>query len=409
MSTTVGVIGGGAAGLMAAITAAEQGAKVTILERNDQLGKKILVTGNGKCNLTNNKISLTEYYTQNPELLAEFLNQFTCEDAKRFFEHSGLMLKSKGDYVYPYNEQASAVREVLEYRVKQLGITVEYGCWIKRIHFEAESDCFVVYGSKREFRFDKVIITCGGQAAPKTGSDGGGYYLAGQMNHTILPVVPALVQLKCQEKWLAKVAGVRTEAEVRVMQEDKLIASDAGELQLTETGISGIPVFQVSRVANMLLREQEKVSVELSFLPTEEKSDFPEKMFELRKHLMQGRTAQEYFAGLLNSKLMMLFMEFAGIIPTETIADVPEQKIKKVYSYCCSLTVQVIGSNSFDAAQVSAGGIPLTEVNNKLESVFSKGLFFAGEVLDVDGKCGGYNLQWAWCSGYLAGKAAAGK
>lgn len=394
---------------MAAITAAEQGAKVTILERNELLGKKILVTGNGKCNLTNKKITGDSYYTQNPEILLKCLDEFTHEDAERFFEKQGLLLKSKGDYVYPFNEQASAVREVLEYRAEQLGIEVVYNCWVKRISFSEEEKKFIISGSKKEFRFERVIIACGGQAAPKTGSDGGGFYLAEQMNHTILPVVPGLVQLKCQEKWFAKVAGVRSEAFVRVMKGKEAVASDEGELQLTDSGISGIPVFQISRVVNYLLREQEKVSIEISFLPKEDKDVFPEKMYKLRKHLMAGRTAQEYFTGLLNNKLMSLFMDFAGIQASDSIEQVPEQKIKKVYSYFCSLTVQVIGSNSFDAAQVSAGGVPLSEVDERMESILHKGLYFAGEVLDVDGKCGGFNLQWAWCSGFLAGMAAAGK
>lgn len=406
MAIKIGVIGGGAAGMMAAIVASGQGAMVTLLEGNDRLGKKILSTGNGKCNLGNEKLGLEEYYTSNPDFLEKCLKQFDTDDTVDFFRKLGLLIKSKNGYLYPAGEQAAIVLDVLRFEVEGRGVHIVTDCKVEKIEKADPAGKIKVYGGGKTYVFDRVIIACGGKAAPKTGSDGSGYKLAKQLGHGLVPTVPALVQLKCREDYLKTVAGVRADALIRVMKGGKCVAWERGELQLTDYGISGIPVFQISRVVNYMLREEKEITVDINLLPDYDDATF-EQMQIGRKLLLGQRTVEEYFTGMLNKKLMLLFGRLAGLKPTEEMDGADERKVKKVYELCRSWQLHVTGSNSYDNAQVCAGGVPLEEVTESLESRKVPGVFFAGEILDVDGKCGGYNLQWAWCSGYIAGISAA--
>ncbi len=442
MGKALGIVGGGAAGMMAAITAARQGANVTLIEGNDRLGRKLLSTGNGKCNLGNEKLGIDKYYTGQPKLLEKCLERFGTSDTVAFFKSVGLMVKSKNGYLYPTGEQAAIVQDVLRYEVRELGINVVTDCKITKITREHRREQIHVQGSGKDFWFDCVILACGSQAAPKTGSDGSGYQLARQLGHSLNPVVPALVQLRCREDYFRAVAGVRAEAKLSVYCQGECIAQERGELQLTDYGISGIPVFQLSRIVNYLLLEKaeyhgqceiekcssrevrakksalsreagiernslpREVVIEIDFLPEDTLENL--ERLEAERALLYGRkTVEEFFTGMLHKKLMLLFIKLAGLKSVELVAAVDRKKLQQVYKLCKQWQVHVIGSNSFEYAQVCAGGVPLDEVANDLESKKVPGVYFAGELLDVDGKCGGYNLQWAWCSGYLAGSAAA--
>lgn len=406
MGYTIGVIGGGAAGLTAAIASAREGAEVTLFERNDRLGRKILSTGNGRCNLGNEKLEREYYYTSAPDFLDRCLQRFGTAETKAFFQGIGLMIKSKNGYLYPFNEQAASVLDVLRYEVAALGIRVMTDCRIDQIEKKPGDGNIELRGNNTRYRFDRVILACGGRAAPKTGSDGSGYRLAEQLGHTLIPIVPALVQLKCGGDFFKSVAGVRADALLTVVRRGEEIAGERGELQLTDYGISGIPVFQISRVVNYILRENKETEIRINFLP-----DFTDESFasfcESRMLRESGRTVEEFFTGMLHKKLMQLFVKMAGLKSTGKIADADRKKIFRVYELCRCWRISVTGSQSYENAQVCAGGVPLSQVTEHLESKKMPGVYFAGELLDVDGKCGGYNLQWAWCSGYLAGTAAA--
>lgn len=423
MRNTVGIIGGGAAGMMAAITAARQGAKVTILERNDRVGKKIPATGNGKCNLGNRNLTKDFYYGGDMDFIMDRLQDFGTEDTITFFDGLGLMLKEKNGYLYPASEQASVVLDVLRMELKELGIRVIYEYKVtdirrvsdiakasdsKKASAGQKASCFVVSDGQTEYTFDKVILACGGKAAPATGSDGLGFQLAKQLGHIIIPTVPALVQLRCKENFFKAVAGVRADAMLTVVKDGQEFAKERGELQLTDYGISGIPVFQFSRQVAYLLKEQKEVEVHIDFLP-----DYGEEEMELlyqRRRMLQGdRTVEEFFTGMLNKKVMQLFGKLAGLNLSEKLDKVPEKAVRKVFALCKDWKVTVMGTKPYENAQVCAGGISLKEITENMESKIHDGLFFAGEMLDVDGKCGGYNLQWAWTSGYLAGKEAGRK
>lgn len=404
--------------MAAAIAAARRGASVTILERNDRLGKKILSTGNGRCNLGNLQMSPLDYYGGSREFVAGVLERFGTEETVAFFRELGLLVKAKNGYLYPVSEQASSVLDVLRYELKALGVRVVTGCMVIGIQRGEKTGKITVIGREEQgektagcnleksYSFDRVILACGGRAAPKTGSDGAGYKLARQLGHTLVPTVPALVQLKCREDYFKAVAGVRTDALVRVYDGRECIASERGEVQLTAEGISGIPVFQLSRQVNYILKIKPQVRTELDLLPDYSAGDF-EKLLNARKLLQGERTVEEFFAGMLHKKLMLLFVKLAGLKGNTPVEEADEKCLRQVYELCRSWTVHVTGSNSYDSAQVCAGGVELTELSENFASLKVPGVYLTGELLDVDGRCGGYNLHWAWASGCLAGEAAA--
>ena len=406
MKKTIGIVGGGAAGMMAAITAAKEGAQVTILERNDRVGKKILQTGNGKCNLGNRELSVECYHGGNPEWIASVLERFDNEDTIRFFQSIGLMVKEKNGYFYPVCEQAASVLDVLRYELQALGVEILYQCKITKIE-RLDSGRINVSDGERSRMFDAVVVTCGGKAAPATGSDGSGFKIAKKLGHTCIPSVPALVQLRCRETDLLKgIAGVRADSEIRILCGGEEICRERGELQLTDYGISGIPVFQLSRTVNYLLRDKRDVLAQIDFLPGLSQEAY-EKIQAGRILLQENRTAEEFFTGMLHKKLTSALLKMVGIRLTTSMQEIPEEKIRNYYSLCRALKLHITESNPYENAQVSAGGLDVTEVDTTMESRLCPGVYFAGEILDVDGRCGGYNLQWAWSSGYIAGYHAA--
>lgn len=414
MAKKIGVIGAGAAGMTAAIAAARAGARVTLFERNDRVGKKILMTGNGRCNLGNRALDASMYHSDRMAFVEERLREFGTEETLSFFDGLGLMTKDKNGYLYPACEQASAVLDVLRSEIKGLSVRLITDCKITGLEKADAGGKLSLFreGEKgpadREV-FDRVIIACGGMAAPSTGSDGNGYQLAGKIGHRIDSPVPALVQLRCGERFLQSVAGVRTDAYVAIRKNGREMIGERGELQLTDYGISGIPVFQISRTAARLLEEYEGnkgLEVHIDFLPDYSGEEYRIFCRDRRKRLCD-RNVESFFTGMLNKKLMRLFIRMAGLKGEEAFKTADREKIDRVFSLCRDLRVTVTGTNSFANAQVTAGGIPLGEITEKFESRKLPGVYFAGEILDVDGKCGGYNLQWAWCSGYIAGTAAA--
>ena len=402
--------------MAAAISAVRDGACVTIYERNDRLGKKILATGNGKCNLGNESLSVCDYHSDNMELVKQCLAQFGTKETVAFFRSLGLMMMSKNGYLYPKSEQAASVLDVLRLGVERYGIKVIYEAKINSLkkkkdgHFEVDWES---QNKESKSDYDSVIIACGSKAAPKTGSDGSGYKLAKQMGLTVTEVVPALVQLHCREEYCKTIAGVRAQAQIHIKAGKDSVVKEQGELQLTEYGISGIPVFQLSGQVNRLLREQKgkKLTAEIDFLPEftgdSWKYFVAERMTEIPKR--KAETVETFFTGMLHKKLMLLFIRLAGLKTNTLVVNAKKEQLLEVFQLCRKFTLHITGSNSYDSAQICAGGVSMKEVSSALESVKVKGLYLAGEVLHVDGRCGGYNLQWAWTSGCLAGKAAAGK
>lgn len=393
--------------MMAAVTAAKNGANVHIFERNDRIGKKILATGNGKCNFSNLDLSKENYYCDDANTLESVIHTFQSKDIISFFEHAGMLIKSRNNCLYPATEQASTVLDIFRIMIKQDKVVVNTEEKIDSVSWNREKKMFCVKSAKNQYYFHKVILSTGGKASPKTGSDGSGLILAQSFGHSVIPVVPALVQLRCRESYLKSIAGVRLDATIKLFVDNKEAATERGELQFTDYGVSGIVVFQLSRIAAYGILEKKNVQIYIDCLPNYSQSQFDCLVKERKKLCKKAETVEEFFTGLVHKKLLLLFIKLAGLKPEEPYQKADSQKIEMVFQYCKQMILQISGTNSFEQAQVSAGGIPLHEVTGNLESRMRKGLYLTGEMLNVDGKCGGYNLHWAWASGYLAGSSAA--
>ena len=298
-------------------------------------------------------------------------------------------------------------------KAESLGIRIVTECRPETV--ERDGTGFCVRTSCGAFQGDFLILAAGSKAAPATGSDGSGYDLAASLGHKIVKPLPALVQLKCRGDFFRSIAGVRTEAEVSLYTAGKhgelgdLLASDRGELQLTDYGISGIPVFQVSRYASEALDRKKRVLAVLDFFPSLKDEELFSLLKEQRMYL-SDRKAEGFLNGIFHKKLAALFLKAAGVRGEEMAGRLSDKKLLAAAELIKRTVVDVTAANSFDKAQVCMGGVRVKDVDPcTMESRLVPGLYFAGEILDVDGICGGYNLQWAWSSGYAAGASATGK
>ena len=402
---TIIIIGAGASGMMAAITAKRSGVNVILLEHNLKIGKKILSTGNGRCNFTNLSQEPACYHSEFSIFPWQIIKRFSALDTIKFFNELGIYSKNKDGYMYPNSEQAASVLDALRWEIESLNIQIVTDICIKSIVYDSAG--FKLLTTDNTYIGESLILACGGKAAPKTGSDGSGYDYATKLGHSLIPVLPALVQLRCQEEFYKHLSGIRVRAKVCLYADEHLLATDEGEVQLTGYGISGIPVFQVSRWATIALYDKKKVKATLDFM-----TDF--KANELRDFLLKrqqdlsNRKLATYLIGLLPKKLGDVLMSCCKINQKELVKTLTANEIDKLVKVLKNFTTIIVDTNTFEQAQVSRGGINTEEVcETTLESKLVKGLYFAGEILDVDGCCGGYNLQWAWSSGYIAGSEAA--
>lgn len=406
MNRNVAVIGGGASGMMAAIAAARAGASVVIFEKNDRVGKKILATGNGKCNFSNRCMGAEYYYGSGSVRMADCLKKFGTEETVHFFERLGMRIKDRNGYLYPESGQAATVLDLLRRELERLQIEVRTGSRAECIRRKGKKLEVLAGGSSSHW--DAVIIACGGKAAPKTGSTGDGYALAKKLGHTICEPVPALASLLCEGDFWKGIAGVRCEAEIELLVDGKAVQTQNGELQLTDYGVSGIPVFQLSREAAYALRAHRSVSIRIDFMNGFSEEAYRRFWRERFDRTDPRQTMEDFMLGMLHKKLIFMLLKKAGIRADESCGGVSAKKREELQRLCRKFTVKVQAANSFEQAQVTAGGVLFSEVSQELESLLQPDVFFAGEVLDVDGICGGYNLQWAWTSGRIAGEAATG-
>jgi predicted Rossmann fold flavoprotein len=400
MSNVV-IVGGGASGLTAGIFAAKQGHKVIILEHKDKIGKKILATGNGKCNYTN-LVQLPECYRSNDSTFPmKVLSIFGVHETIDFFRQLGIHPKEREGYVYPNSEQAASVVQVLEMKLKELKVNVCLDVHVE--HIQKVKNAFKLNTNKGDFTADKVILAAGGCASPNHGSDGSGYLLAKELGHKLVKPLPALVQLKSKEKYFKTLAGVRTEAYIQLFVNDRFAAEEKGELLIANYGVSGIPIFQLSRFAAKAINENRKVTLKIDFLPSLNWKE----TFDLITERMNNnpkKTAKESMVGLFNNKLAFVMLKEAGIESDLFCEKVNKKHITDLVNQIKEWKIPISETNSFEQAQVSAGGVDTAEITpTTMESKRVKGLYLTGELVDVDGTCGGYNLQWAWSTGAVAG------
>ncbi|BBE30600.1 flavoprotein [Tepiditoga spiralis] len=396
------VIGGGASGLMAAISAAKLGAKVTILEKMNKPGKKILASGNGKCNYTNINTNINNYHGKDKKFIESIINNFNVNSTIEFFKQIGVYPKIDSEgRVYPFSLQASSVVDNLLYECKKHNVNIV--CNAKVTNIKKKNNLYEVYYNDTKIKANSLIVSVGGKSSSKLGSDGSLFNTIKSLNHNFSPMYPAIVQLKLKGNF-KEVKGVRVRGEVTLYDEKKLIAKEKGEQLFTDYGISGISVMNLSGYVHSL----KKPILKLDFFPNFSLNELISLLLSRKKN-MPHKTFKESFIGLLNSKLIHLIFKLSNI-KDKKYSNVSIDEIKKISKILKESTFDIVGTKDFENSQVTAGGLLTSEINSKtLESKINKNLYFCGEVLDVYGDCGGYNLQWAWSSGYIAGKSAGGK
>lgn len=394
---SVAVIGGGASGIFAALAAAHEGSEVTIYESCDRIGKKILATGNGRCNMTNLGAQESNYHGKNPSFINGVKDRFWVKETLDFFEEMGLLYKSEDrGKVYPYSDSATSVLDVIRTELESSNIKIVANTEICELIKKKNGFVLVSFGKERFFA-NKVIVATGGKAAPALGSKGSGYEILQKFGHTLTPLKPSLVQLCTDSDVPKKLKGIKVLAKLCIEN-----LSDTGEILFTDYGLSGPPAFYLSAYA------KENSLSKIDLMP-----DFAEEeiLSILYTRICKNPKAElgRFFVGILQKRIGEVFLKSIGISPLSRTADsLLEEEINKIAHSLKNWEFKISGTMSWNNAQVTRGGILTDEFSQEtLESKNQSGLYACGEILDIDGDCGGYNLQWAWASGYIAGMSAA--
>ncbi|HHY81686.1 MAG TPA: NAD(P)/FAD-dependent oxidoreductase [Clostridiales bacterium] len=408
MRNHVLVVGGGAAGMIAAISAKNHGADVTILERNPRVGKKLLATGNGRCNYTNINASAEYYNGNNPKFVYAALAAFSAQDAVLFFERLGIEHKvEECGKVFPMSGQASSMLDVLLYELNRLKVNIICDAYVNSIKKKGNK-FLAVTEDGNTYEGNRVILAAGGKAMPSSGSDGNGLELASKLGHHITDIFPALVQLMLDGPWFKRLDGVKFVGTAEIINNRKSIARDRGDILFTNYGISGPPILQISRKAGELLNQNQRPQLKIQVMDGLSKDEVI-KIIKKRASFAPGKPADFSFVGLINKRLIPVILAEAGIENiTRPASSLSQAEVESIAHVLTDWRFTIRGTKSWPSAQVTAGGVDTREINpDTMESKLVEGLFFAGEIMDVDGMCGGFNLQWAWSSGYLAGQYAA--
>lgn len=404
------VIGGGAAGLIASIIAGRNGADVMLLEQMQRVGKKILATGNGRCNITNKEIKLDRYHGEKVEFATEAFNIFDVNNTLKFFDEIGISCREEEEgKIYPYSGQASSVLDVLRYELQKLNVEERCEAEVKKI-LPNKNEFILILKDGTKVIGDKVIIATGGKANANLGSTGTGYKLATDLGHKLVEPFPALVQLKLGFQHLKALSGVKFVGSAAIIHEDKIGKEEYGEILFTDYGISGPPILQLSRYAGEKLNDGIRTILRLDMFP-EYSIDDVMKIIK-RKIQSDGNKPLDFsLVGFLNKKLIPTVLKTCGITDIHRIcSEITDDEIMSIVNVLKSWDLEITGTQPWRDAQVTAGGIATKDINSKtMESKIVKGLYLCGEIVDIDGDCGGFNLQWAWSSGYLAGLNASKK
>lgn len=407
------IVGGGASGMTAAIVAKDFGLDVAIVEGTDRVGKKILTTGNGRCNISNRCVAepFINYHSNCDNFFSSVLSQFGVDDTLNYFLSLGLpIVPLKGGKLYPQSLQASSVVDILKMSLEDKNIPLYTGCKIKDIHKDKIFKLSTNNDEYKLFTCENLILACGGKSAPKTGSDGSAYNLAKNLGHSITKLLPGIVQLKLDYNHLKALSGVKFDGYAKLFVNDEEVKEDFGEILFTDYGISGPPILQISALASQATNTGKKTEVVVDLMPNytkDELIDFLECHFAILSH----RPILNAFIGVINKKIIPVLLKECGItdlhMPCYELSWKEKNKLiqtLKSWKFTCT------GTNDFNQAQVTIGGVTASEINpDTLESKIVPNLHFAGEIMDVHGDCGGFNLQWAWSSGYVAAKSIANK
>ncbi len=396
---TVVVIGGGASGIMAALTAADNPEnRVVLLERQQRIGRKLLATGNGRCNLTNTGAQPKNYHGEQAAFAEPALARFTPRDTLVFFHALGLLtVEEYGGRVYPLSNSANSVLDVLRFALEKAGVELRTACPAREIR--RQGSIYRVVTDDGSIDADRLIVACGGAAGAKLGGVMDGYELLKPLGHKRTALRPALVQILTAPDYPRALKGVRAEARVRLMAGEEILGESCGELQFTESGVSGPAAFDLSRAA---AADGDGLTLHADFLPAGADAFA---LLSARRETFPDQPASELFTGMLHNRLGRMLVKYANIEANRPLGSLTDKELRRAVRACTDFVLPVTGTEGFDNAQVTAGGVRTAGFNPEtLESWFMPGLFVCGELLDIDGDCGGYNLQWAWASGRLAGR-----
>ncbi len=412
------IVGGGAAGMVAAIAAARLGAAVTLLERLPRVGKKLLATGNGRCNFANACPQLNRYHGRNPGFAAVTLTAFDLGATLRFFAELGIAAREEdAGKIFPRSGQASSILDMLRHELARLGSEIR--CETEVTRLARQHGSWEVTTRTGIFRGDAVVLASGGRASPQLGSNGSGYALVQPLGHRLIPPFPALTRIRVASPFLKHLKGVKIDGVATLLPQGPNRTrsgrlppepGDAatGEILFTESGLSGPPILDLSRRVGERAQRGEGTLVQLDLCPEIAAGDLE----ALLRERFAGRaavSAELALVGFLHKRLIVPILKVAGIAdPTRLAASLVKPEVAAIAAILKGWCFEVTGTDSWGDAQVTAGGVDTADVSPAtLESRLAPGLFFAGEVLDIDGDCGGFNLQWAWSSGHRAGTGAA--
>lgn len=388
------IIGGGVSGVTTAIVLASEKVKVTLMEGKDKLLKKLLITGNGRCNFYNEDQSFRHYHSTHQELLQQFLKDENPIHALNFIENLGIVPLVKNGYYYPFTNKASTVYEAFLERLSKTNVKVLLNHKVKDI--ELRNNGFFI---NNEFYTD-VVLAAGSKAYPLTGSDGSGYSLLPFLKDMMIPVLPALTYLECQTSYNKLWKGIRSQVTVKLYIDNEMAKKETGELQFTEKGLSGICVFNLSGSAALAISQNKNVQVHLDFTP------FTDDILSFLQKWSEEKNIKETLAGFLQEPLIKMIMKQSKIKEEDTFADLSSERINKLLSNLTDYPLSITGTGDFSSSQVCQGGISLKSVDiKKLCSLDYPHLYFTGEILDVFGDCGGYNLTFAILSGLVVGRS----
>ena len=394
------IIGAGAAGLCAAITSARAGHTVTLLEQNSKIGKKILVSGNGKCNIDNRYINTNRFHSQNPSFIEDVLTDYHFEAVEKFFTSIGLeLVEGKEGKMFPMSLQASSVVELLEYEAKRAGVQIICDCAVTSIAKDA--DTFTLETAQGTKTCEKLLLASGSSAAPQLGGSNSGYAFATKMGHTLIPRHPSLVQLCSEEAWVKACAGVKVAGLAKLYANGEYISEKKGDLLFTNYGISGLAILDLSREVSTRLANFDYCELNLDLMPEMSK----EKLTNLLLNRI-GEGSEKplnlWLQGVIHKKLIPSIIERSKCKAGEE-GELNRKEINKIVHSIKNLKLSINDTKGFQGAEVATGGINTTEVNPQtMESKLVQNLYFAGEILDVDGDRGGFNFHFAWVTGMRA-------
>lgn len=405
------IVGGGASGIVAGIFSKRIDNEVIILEKNSKPLKKLLITGNGRCNFFNDDFNVSHYYSDNIDDLSNIINVHNkSRIIKDFLLNIGVVARIRNGYYYPNSNQSYSVHNSLLKEASVRGVKVIGDT--KVLNIVKDNNKFIIDTNNGRYVCDKVVVSTGSCAYPKTGSEGDGYLFGKSFGHGIIPVYPALVQLVSDSRFIRDLSGVRSDVKVSLCSNDNVVKSDIGEIQFTDYGLSGICIYNLSILVNKLLSEGKDVSVKVNFFNDFELYDVLSfiNWFDKQNSIVVNRTITELLEGYLNYKVVNVILKLCGIDYDSSWNEISFKKKQLLAQYLVSFKVNIVGTKGFESAQVCVGGISIEDIDiATFESKIVPGLYFTGEVLDVTGDCGGYNLGFAFLSGMLAGEAIGGK